>query len=72
MPICARWLATGKALSRVELGRQLGEQLPGVATEALSYAVTYLEPMVQVPPRGVWGAGSGSLADVPRVARSRR
>jgi DNA glycosylase AlkZ-like len=51
----ARSLATDVPLSRVELGRRLGEQFPGVAADALAYAATYLEPMVQVPPRGVWG-----------------
>ncbi len=28
---------------------------PGVAEAALAYAATYREPMVQAPPRGVWG-----------------
>lgn len=51
----ARSLATAAPLSRVELGRRLGERFPGVAEDALAYAATYLEPMVQVPPRGVWG-----------------
>ncbi|HKH55423.1 MAG TPA: winged helix DNA-binding domain-containing protein [Propionibacteriaceae bacterium] len=51
----ARSLATERPLSRVELGRRLAEHFPGAPEEPLAYAVTYLEPMVQVPPRGVWG-----------------
>jgi hypothetical protein len=50
----ARSLATEMPMSRVELGRRLGETFPDVAADALAYAATYLEPMVQVPPRGVW------------------
>jgi hypothetical protein len=42
-------------VGRVELGRRLSEQFPGVDEAALAYAVSYMEPMVQVPPRGVWG-----------------
>jgi hypothetical protein len=48
-------LATERPLSRVELGRRLAERFPDVPEEPLAYAVTYLEPMAQVPPRGVWG-----------------
>jgi hypothetical protein len=50
-----RSLATERPVSRVELGRRLAERFPGAPEEPLAYAVTYLEPMAQVPPRGVWG-----------------
>lgn len=50
-----RGIATEAPVGRVELGRRLSEQFPGVDEAALAYAVTYMEPMVQVPPRGVWG-----------------
>jgi hypothetical protein len=72
----ARSFVTDEPLSRVELGRRLGEQFPGVPEDSLAYAATYREPMVQVPPRGVWGTSSpprwqtfrgwlGVEADVP-------
>ena len=50
----ARGIATPVPLTRVELGRRLAEAFPGVSETALAYAATYLEPLVQVPPRGVW------------------
>ncbi len=50
-----RVLVTERPHSRVELGRRLGALFPGMPEDALAYAVTYLEPMVQLPPRGVWG-----------------
>jgi hypothetical protein len=57
-------LATDSALGRVELGRGLGGRFSGVAAEALAYAATYLEPMVQVPPRGIWDErGRGAVED---------
>jgi hypothetical protein len=39
----------------VELGRRLGEHFPGAPEDSLAYAAIFHEPMVQTPPRGVWG-----------------
>jgi Winged helix DNA-binding domain len=40
-----------------EIGPLLAERFPGVDPVALAQAVRYVVPLVQVPPRGVWGRG---------------
>jgi hypothetical protein len=40
-----------------EIGSALSERWPNADPDALAYVVRALVPLVQVPPRGVWGAG---------------
>jgi hypothetical protein len=52
-------------LTRAQLGPLLEVRWPGVPASSLAQVVTYLLPVVQVPPRGLWGrSGQAAWATV--------
>lgn len=53
-----RTLVEERPLTRAALSARLTEQFPGFDPLSLAYMTAGLVPMVQVPPRGVWGAKS--------------
>ncbi|MGW4800285.1 winged helix DNA-binding domain-containing protein [Nonomuraea sp. NPDC004297] len=56
-----RALLEARPMTFAELGRALAERWPGSDPHALGQGVRCLVPLVQVPPRGLWGR-SGPIA----------
>ncbi|ADD45093.1 winged helix DNA-binding domain-containing protein [Stackebrandtia nassauensis] len=54
-----RRLLADKPLHVDELGAGLAEQFDGYAGGDLAYGLRGLMPLIQTPPRGVWGQGGG-------------
>ncbi len=53
----ARTLLEERPRTAAELGRRLAERWPGRDPQSLSAAIAHRLAVVQIPPRGVWGAG---------------
>ncbi|MFD9890588.1 winged helix DNA-binding domain-containing protein [Amycolatopsis sp. NPDC059027] len=51
----ARKLLAARPHSSAELGAALEERWPGVPTSSLTHIARGLLPLVQIPPRGLWG-----------------
>lgn len=54
-----RRLLAEAPLSADDLGAGLAERFPGFAGNDLAYGLRGLLPLIQVPPRGVWGLSGG-------------
>ncbi len=62
-----RAIVDHETVTALELGRRLGERWPGSEPQALAQGVAMMVPLVQVPPRGLWGeSGQARLTSIER------
>jgi len=54
-------LLADKPRTKPEITKILGERWPGYDVSSIGYAVSYLLPVIQIPPRGLW-ARTGPVA----------
>ena len=67
-----RRVLEAEPMIRSAAGRRLGERWPDAQTASLGHALGYGLPLVQMPPRGLWGAGRpGEIDDRGEVAGQR-
>ena len=50
-----RALLEERPMTRADLARALEETWPGTSGTSMAMVITYLLPVIQVPPRGLWG-----------------
>lgn len=63
-----RELLDNQPMTRADIASTLAEEYPDRVPASLAQAVTYLLPLVQVPPRGVWGkTGPAAWAYAPSL-----
>jgi Winged helix DNA-binding domain len=55
-----RSLLEERPMTRADLARALEEKWPEVPGNSMAQVVTYLLPVIQVPPRGLWGRTSAA------------
>ena len=56
----ARELLSNEPLTAAQIGEKLADFWPGLEARSLSQIVRFLLPLIQTPPRGVWGAKNSS------------
>lgn len=60
-------LLAERPLVATELGKRLQERWPDADANSMGYAIRFLVPVLQPPPRGLWG--KGGLAHVETIER---
>ncbi len=62
-----RELLEAEPMTPAQLGRRLRERWPDAAPDALAHGARYLLPLVQTPPRAVWGRSGATVWTTTRA-----